>query len=138
MRIQFFYHEVRFRLKQSAPLKDLINEVIRGENRIPGDLMFILTSDERILAINREFLTHDYYTDVITFNYNTDNVVNGEIYISIDTVKRNSCDYKVSFKQELTRVVIHSVLHLCDYDDKTDIEQKDMRMKEDYWLTKAK
>lgn len=136
MKIQFFYDDVRFRLRKSTPLKDLIVEVIRGEGKVPGDLMFILTNDKNVLKINKEFLTHDYFTDVITFDYNIEKIINGEIYISIDTVKRNAHDYKVSFEIELTRVVVHSVLHLCGYDDKTDDERKTMRMMEDFWLDK--
>lgn len=137
MRIHFFYDEIRFRLKKSAPLKELIAEVIRVEGKIPGDLIFILTNDSNLISINREFLKHDYFTDVITFDYCNGNTVNGEIYISIDTVRNNAINYKVSLKQELKRVVIHAVLHLCGFDDKSDEERRIMRMKEDYWLTKA-
>ncbi len=136
MKIQFFYDDVRFRLRKSTPLKELLVEVIRGEGKVPGDLMFILTNDQNVLKINKEFLTHDYFTDVITFDYNVEKVINGEIYISIDTVRRNAHDYKVSFEHELTRVVVHSVLHLCGYDDKTDDERKTIRMMEDFWLDK--
>lgn len=137
MKIRFFYDDVSFRFRRTAPLKELISEVIRAEKKVAGDLMFILTGDKRIIEINREFLNHDYFTDVITFGYNNREVVNGEIYISIDTVKANAINYNVSFKHELTRVVIHSVLHLCGYDDKTDEERKEMRRMEDYWLLMA-
>ncbi len=134
MKILFFYDEISFRLRKSAPLKELISEVIRGEGKTPGDLIFILTGDAKILTVNREFLKHDYFTDVITFDYCSGNTVNGEVYISIDTVRGNANNYNVSFKQELTRVVIHAVLHLCGYDDKSDDDRRIMRMREDYWL----
>ena len=111
-----------------------INEVIREKGFNPGDLGFILTNDKNLLDINIEFLNHDYYTDVITFDYSVNKTLNGEIYISVDTVKKNSINYKVSFREESIRVMVHGILHLAGYGDKTDEEKVLMRRTEDEWL----
>ncbi len=99
-----------------------------------GDLSYIFVADQVLLGINKEFMKHDYFTDIITFNYNNNKTVNGEIYISIETVYRNSKKYGVSLKNELLRVMVHGVLHLIGYDDKNENEKKRMREEEDIWI----
>lgn len=118
-------------------MQELLEEVIRKEQRVPGEINFIVSRDDDIRSINVEFLEHDYNTDVITFNYNSDNVVNGEVYISLDTVKANARNYKVSLRNELTRVIIHGILHLTGYNDKSEEEKRAMRALEDHWLKVA-
>jgi probable rRNA maturation factor len=135
--IRIFYDITDFRLEGWQEFKKLINKVIRKEDRVAGDLSFIITNDETVRNINLQFLNHDHFTDVIAFSYNFENKVIGEIYISIDTVKLNSNNYNVSLKNELLRVMIHGVLHLVGYDDKSEEEKSRMRAMEDLWLEES-
>lgn len=134
MSIRIFYDDVGYRLRGWRKAAKLFRKVIREENRIPGDLNFIIAGDEYIRSINIEFLKHNYYTDVITFDNSSGNLTSGEIYISIDTVRNNASDYKVNLNDELLRVMIHGVLHLCGYNDATVDERAGMRKLEDRWL----
>lgn len=134
MSIRIFYDEIDFRLKGWRKVKKIIEKVISDEKRISGDLIFILTNDSFIKDLNRKFLKHNYYTDVISFNYGNEKKVEGEIYISIDTVKINAVNYKVSYNLELLRVIIHGVLHLCGREDKSKKGRILMRKKEDFWM----
>jgi probable rRNA maturation factor len=132
--IRVFYDNIGFRLRGWKEVRGIIEEVISNENKISGDLNFIISNDENVKDLNIKFLKHDYYTDVITFDYNEGKVINGEVYISLDTVKRNSHNYKVSLREEIVRVIIHGTLHLCGYDDKTTEEKALMRKLENKWL----
>ena len=138
MSVRIFYDETVFRLKRSRKAKEIIVEIITSERRTTGNLNFIITSDERLKEINVEFLEHDFYTDVITFNYNESDVINGEVYISLDRVKENALNYNISLESELLRVLIHGVLHLVGYDDKSEEKKSEMRRMEDYWLDSLK
>lgn len=126
MSIRIYYDQINFRIRKAKEIRRFLDKVIRDENKVPGDLVFILADDEAILKINREFLNHDYYTDVIAFDKSEDGLVNGEIYISIDTVKANAREYGFKLHEEVVRVMIHGVLHLCGYSDGSNEERKKM------------
>ena len=134
MSIRIFYDGTSFRYKSWKKTQKLLGEVITKERKISGDVNIIITKDEKVREINIEFLEHDYNTDVITFDYNAGNVVKGEVYISLDTVRINSLNYNVSLRNELTRTMIHGILHLTGYEDTTDDEKAIMRGLEDHWL----
>lgn len=100
-----------------------------------GDIAYIFCNDDKILEVNREYLQHDYYTDIITFDYTEENVVAGDIFISLDTVRSNSELLGVPYRQELHRVIIHGILHLCGIDDKGEGEREIMEKEENKALT---
>jgi len=100
-----------------------------------GELSIIFCSDEYLIDINKRHLNHDYYTDIITFNYNIEKNLNGDLFISVDRVKDNASVFNENFNMELFRVIIHGVLHLCGFNDKTTNEQKEMRQKENHYLS---
>lgn len=91
-----------------------------------GDVAYIFCSDEKILEVNNQYLQHDYYTDIITFDYTEKNTISGDIFISLDTVKSNSEEFKTDYNQELYRIIIHGVLHLCGINDKGPGEREHM------------
>lgn len=134
MKINIYYSKVKFRLKEANKIKAYIEKVINEENISEGDLKFIFVSDETILLMNKRFLNHDYYTDVLTFDMENVRFLNAEIYISVDTVKRNAVKYNVTIREEILRVMIHGVLHLCGYNDSTKYEKQGMKKMEDRLL----
>ena len=115
-----------------------ISNILISEKKTEGDIVLIFCSDEYLLEINKKHLNHNYYTDIITFDYCVENIVSGDLYISIDRVKENAKTFNDSFINELTRVVIHGVLHLCGYNDKTEADQKNMRNLENKYLAMNK
>ena len=136
MSIRIYYDDVGTRVRGWKNVRKLLDKVIAEEKKVPGDLNFILTTDKVLRGINRKFLKHNYNTDVISFRYNTGDIIDGEVYISVDTVKENAKNYKVSYETEMLRVIIHGLVHLCGYDDSTDWEKMKMREMEDYWISK--
>ncbi len=109
--------------------------VAGSEIKTLGDISIIFCSDNYILDVNIRYLHHDYFTDVITFDYCEGNKLSGDLFISIDSVRENSIEFGTEFDEELHRVIVHGVLHLIGYDDHTPEDQKIMRAKEDYYLS---
>lgn len=135
--IRFSDADTRSPLRSRTAVKDVLKDLFRREGQPLRSLQYIFCSDEFLLRINRDFLQHDYYTDIVTFqlgdNPETDGV-EGEIYISVDRVRDNARGLEVPLQQELLRVVFHGALHLCGYKDKTAPQRKIMRAKEDKYL----
>jgi rRNA maturation RNase YbeY len=117
-------------------LNDWIGGVIAEENLRFGDITIVLCTDDELLDVNVRHLNHDYYTDIITFDYCEGDLVSGDLFVSVDRVLDNANQMGVSFSEELSRVFVHGVLHLCGYGDKTDEEVVTMREKEDFYLNK--
>ena len=131
MAITFFSEDTLFSLKNKRSISDWIKNCIKTEGKLAGDISFIFCSDKYLLSINQQYLQHSYYTDVITFDYSSGNCVSGDIFISIDTVRENATLFSKEYLNELHRVIIHGVLHLCGYADKSDEEAAKMRLLED-------
>lgn len=117
--------------KPSVNHKIWLQQVIRKEGKVPGDISYIFCDDNHMLENNIAFLDHDTYTDIITFDDCVGSIINGSILISLDRVADNAEKFNKSFENELLRVIVHGTLHLCGYKDKTDEEAKVMRLKED-------
>jgi len=113
-------------------IKQLINE----EKKETGDISVIFCSDGYLLEMNKKHLNHDYFTDIITFNYVEDDVISGDLFISADRIRENAGKFNVTFLEELYRVILHGILHLVGYNDKTSEEKKVMKDKENYYLGK--
>lgn len=115
-------------------VEKLIKNLLRKEGKKLGEINITFSDNPTVLKTNRQFLNHNYYTDIITFNYCVKNVVTGDLLISIDQVELNSRKYKISFERELLRVIVHGVLHLVGYNDTNEDEIRIMRKKEDTYL----
>ncbi|WP_462318816.1 rRNA maturation RNase YbeY [Marinilabilia sp.] len=134
MAISFSTYDITYNIPDKDKISDWINEVIENEGFKLGDVNYFFCSDEYILKINRQYLNHDYTTDIITFDYSTRRKISGDIVISIPTVTLNAERFQVSFQQEVLRVIIHGILHLIGYKDSTDDEKEQMRQAENLSL----
>ncbi len=134
-KVQFYFLDRRPALKARTVLKLFIEKLFILEKRRLGNLSYIFCSDDHILGINRDFLKHDFFTDVITFDLSQfENEIQGEVYLSVDRIKDNSKQLGVSFKEELHRVIFHGALHLCGYKDKNNKDEAKMRQRENKYL----
>lgn len=135
--IKFFTEDVTFPIAEKGiktKLRNYLNALAENENKRIGDINFIFCSDEYLIEINKQYLNHNYYTDVITFDYSEFPKISGDVFISTDMVWRNAEEYAPSFEHELYRVIFHGVLHLCGYKDKSEEDERQMRAKENYYL----
>ena len=134
--INFFNEDISFTLKRKTDIRKWILDTIISEGYVLEELNFIFCSDEYLLRMNKQYLDHDTYTDVITFdNSDTPKTITGDIFISIDRIRENASEFKRSFHNELCRVMIHGSLHLLGYPDKTKAAKTLMTAKEDLYLT---
>lgn len=132
--VSYFTEDITFPFKLKRFTSKWLKFVAHSEARRLGDISIIFCSDQYILDVNREYLNHDYYTDIITFDYCEGDLLSGDLFISIDSVRENAAFYGTAFENELNRVIVHGVLHLIGYDDHTEEEIAQMRSKEDFYL----
>lgn len=133
--IRFFNEDVPYKLLQKRVISQWLKKQAQQEGYSVGDLNYIFCSDEHVLQVNRDYLQHDYYTDIITFDQSEEeDLIEGDIFISVDRVTDNASQLAISAEQEMRRVLAHGMLHLCGYGDKTAEEEANMRLKEDEWL----
>ena len=134
--IQYIAEDVKLPALQKQKINSWIKETAAGYGKKVGDIAYIFCSDDRILEINKQYLNHDYFTDIITFDYSEGSLISCDIFISVDTVLSNSSELGVSFEAELLRILVHGILHLCGQDDKTPELRKEMIKKENLALEK--
>ena len=133
--ISYFFEDTGFIFKGKTLNNKWLKLVAESEIRRIGQINIIFCSDNYILDVNQRYLQHDYFTDIITFDYCEGDRLSGDLFISVDTVRENSIEYGTDFNDELNRVMVHGVLHLIGYDDHSDEDVAQMRKKEDYYLS---
>nr|WP_322624892.1 rRNA maturation RNase YbeY [uncultured Flavobacterium sp.] len=126
-----FNYETEFEIANEEQYENWISAVIESEDKTEGEINYIFCDDAYLLEKNIEFLNHDTLTDIISFDYTMGNLISGDIFISVERVKENAADFKVSFDEELRRVMAHGVLHYCGYKDKSEADEQLMRTKEE-------
>ena len=135
METNIYYHsECDFQLQNEDSISEWLKHAIRLEKKALGEINYIFCDDEYLLKKNQDFLNHDTLTDIITFDYSEENKLSADIFISIERVKENALIFAVPFEKELKRVIIHGILHLIGYKDKSEEETKTMRNKENFYL----
>jgi len=135
--IHFFEEDIRYNLKDKRKVKQWVTDTIIAEGYQLDELNYIFCSDAYLLTMNQQYLDHDTYTDIITFDNSTEKkVITGDIFISIERIRENAAKFKQAVADELHRVIIHGALHLLGYKDKTDADHKKMTQKEDHYLSK--
>jgi len=130
-----FNYEIDFKLSNEEELSEWISSVISAEECREGDINYIFCDDDYLHKLNVEFLNHDTLTDIISFEYTVGKELHGDVFISIERVRDNAKDFEVSFDDELNRVLVHGILHYCGYKDKSEDDVKEMRAKENHYLS---
>ena len=131
MAISFSTENVKFDLPAKMKVKKWISEVIKAQGKRVGEVSYLFCDDDYLIEVNRTYLNHDTYTDIITFDYVEGDTISGDIMISVERVRENAATFNATFEQELHRVIIHGILHLLGQGDKTDAQAQQMRRKED-------
>lgn len=131
--IQFFFEDID-PIEIDSKTNEWLEKLIVLEGKKVGKINYIFLSDDGLLKVNRDFLQHDYYTDVITFDYVKGKKISADIFVSLPRISENAISHSKDFKSELHRVLAHGLLHLCGYKDKTEDEITEMRSKEDFYL----
>ena len=133
--VSFYFEDIKFVFRQKTLTRKWLKLVAESEICRIGDISVIFCSDNYILDINQKYFGHDYFTDIITFDYREGDRLSGDLFISVDSVRENSIEYGTAFNDELNRVIVHGLLHIIGYDDHTDEDIKVMRSKENYYLS---
>ena len=133
--IRYFYEDTDFQFKPKSLTKQWLKTVAASEMKKIGNVNVIFCSDNYILDVNIRYLSHDYFTDIITFDYCEGNTLHGDIFVSLDTVRSNAAEFGATFDNELHRILIHGILHLCGQADKTPEARAEMTRKENDALT---
>jgi probable rRNA maturation factor len=126
-----FNYELDFKLDDEQLFSDWLSKVISSENKREGEINYIFCDDSYLIEINQQYLAHDTLTDIISFDYCIGNELHGDVFISVERVIENAQDFKVTFEEELRRVMVHGILHYCGYKDKNKEDEKLMRQKEE-------
>lgn len=131
--IHYFFENIDS-IEIPEKISDWLEHLITSENKKPGEINYIFCDDEYLLKVNQDYLQHDYYTDIITFDYVKGKTISGDIFISLPRISDNASLLSKDFNEEFRRVLAHGILHLCGYKDKSEEEEKEMRSKEDFYL----
>ena len=135
--INFFFENIDPKNIDSN-ISTWLEDLILSENKKPGDINYIFCDDEYLLKVNQDYLDHDYYTDIITFDYVKGKTISGDIFVSLPRILDNASTLSQNFESEFNRVLAHGILHLCGYKDKTEEEKSQMRAKEDFYINQFK
>ncbi|MDO9255699.1 MAG: rRNA maturation RNase YbeY [Bacteroidales bacterium] len=133
--ISFSTAEIEFNLTNKLKVKAWVKSILEAEKKMAGDITYIFCNDDYLGSMNEKYLKHDTLTDIITFDYSEKGILSGDIFISIERIKENAESFKTGFDAELGRVMAHGVLHLSGYKDKAAADKKEMRSKEDFYLS---